>query len=930
MAIEETFINSGIVQNGLPVSDELAAELEKEVLSDSKCFAYIDKHNKVAVKLPCDIRSIKDLAWSTACEIQQEGNEFIKKIFARTGTKTYEQVGVYKKTDVDEDWTVSDDYLVGNGQTFYLTAPNDLTFRYPAATSELETVRVNNKILSTSNYSVNNGTVTSIQLNRDYLNALDAGEYSISLVFNNKTVDGTFFVYKPVLNKYGFYFNQLYVAQLTDSEGEVFNAYIIISDVMLTEGSADIHLCCVLMESSEHEGLDLLIETGVVMVDNAFYIQVYDTFFEMHIQENKIVIDLSTSELGAVPEFIYAGYNNQCAIDEYNRYTINDHGTYTCSHVSALDTLGDRTTYSPILPEVDGRKTTVIAKNGYQGRRNVTIKLPETIETIGRAAFTNCIDVDIWLPSSLKTIGGILSEDYTDSITRIRYHVENINTILSCTFESDAAYAYTPLFSPYVLYEYSNRLFVGEEEVTSVTIPEHINELTSLTLNGLSSLVSISFPKTTTRITSALNECINIAEIFYAGTCAEWLALPKDKDWNKSLNFDNRYSDPFWPATHVQCSDGKVRLRGSDLEGDSQEFNSGAPSTLSFRSEQPLEDFQELQVNGEVVAPEYYTLEEGSTIVHLCHEYLSKLSDGEHSINVVSKKASVEGKFKVISPHRAPEGFYYNLPYYAGYLEIGDPMMPNFNGTIAFYIKEDNTVQIMNFDSESLNSATFNQSGSTYTISDAACEFSGYFSEDGKTFIGTRVFAAGGGWCPDYEGPGVDFKVTPDISCADDCYLYVKLAHGCLVDYWKVQLLDPQTTDPAPIKDNIQGVPVRALCDSIFSRSRIRSVPEMPETITSFGHYAFNDCDSLTKVVVPDHITYIGGSTFRDCLNLMEFIIPTSVTRLGDYIFDGSYALDELTYLGTRAEWDRIEKSERWNSSRAIRTVSCSDGKIYL
>ena len=61
------------------------------------------------------------------------------------------------------------------------------------------------------------------------------------------------------------------------------------------------------------------------------------------------------------------------------------------------------------------------------------------------------------------------------------------------------------------------------------------------------------------------------------------------------------------------------------LGGSGSEYYTVAPSALSFRSTAPLDDFQEVQINGEIVDPSNYTLEEGSTIVKLSSDYLKTL-----------------------------------------------------------------------------------------------------------------------------------------------------------------------------------------------------------------------------------------------------------------------------------------------------------------
>ena len=50
--------------------------------------------------------------------------------------------------------------------------------------------------------------------------------------------------------------------------------------------------------------------------------------------------------------------------------------------------------------------------------------------------------------------------------------------------------------------------------------------------------------------------------------------------------------------------------------------------------------------------------------------------------------------------------------------------------------------------------------------------------------------------------------------------------------------------------------------------------------VTSIGSYAFEDCTSLTSVVIPNSVTSIGGVAFLGCTSLTSVVIPNSVTSI--------------------------------------------------
>ena len=60
----------------------------------------------------------------------------------------------------------------------------------------------------------------------------------------------------------------------------------------------------------------------------------------------------------------------------------------------------------------------------------------------------------------------------------------------------------------------------------------------------------------------------------------------------------------------------------------------------------------------------------------------------------------------------------------------------------------------------------------------------------------------------------------------------------------------------------------------------------------NIGHYAFEECSSLTSVIIPKGVTYIGESAFCYCSSLISAAIPEKVTRIGKGAFYGCTHLE--------------------------------------
>ena len=80
-------------------------------------------------------------------------------------------------------------------------------------------------------------------------------------------------------------------------------------------------------------------------------------------------------------------------------------------------------------------------------------------------------------------------------------------------------------------------------------------------------------------------------------------------------------------------------------------------------------------------------------------------------------------------------------------------------------------------------------------------------------------------------------------------------------------------------------------CDSLTS-------VVIPDSVTSIGDNAFSSCGSLTSVVIGNSVTSIGVRAFAWCGRLMSVVIPNSVTSIESEAFWGCRSLTEAIFLG--------------------------------
>ncbi|MBQ2880553.1 MAG: leucine-rich repeat domain-containing protein, partial [Anaerotignum sp.] len=87
------------------------------------------------------------------------------------------------------------------------------------------------------------------------------------------------------------------------------------------------------------------------------------------------------------------------------------------------------------------------------------------------------------------------------------------------------------------------------------------------------------------------------------------------------------------------------------------------------------------------------------------------------------------------------------------------------------------------------------------------------------------------------------------------------------------------------------------------------------ETVTmlcspSSWDLAFEECLSLTEVVLPDHMTSISYGAFHICTALTEITIPSAMEHISESAFGMCYNLENVYYNGTEEEWNEITIGE--------------------
>ena len=133
--------------------------------------------------------------------------------------------------------------------------------------------------------------------------------------------------------------------------------------------------------------------------------------------------------------------------------------------------------------------------------------------------------------------------------------------------------------------------------------------------------------------------------------------------------------------------------------------------------------------------------------------------------------------------------------------------------------------------------------------------------------------------CFDLTSVTIPNSVTRVTSRAfQKCDKLIQIENGVsYVDKWVIGCDESVTS--VVLRENTAGIGDRAFEDCGSLTSVI-----IPDSVTTIGNYAFYRC-GITSVIIPESVTTIGEYAFHACLDLASVTIGNSVARIGNYAF---------------------------------------------
>ena len=90
--------------------------------------------------------------------------------------------------------------------------------------------------------------------------------------------------------------------------------------------------------------------------------------------------------------------------------------------------------------------------------------------------------------------------------------------------------------------------------------------------------------------------------------------------------------------------------------------------------------------------------------------------------------------------------------------------------------------------------------------------------------------------------------------------------------------------------------------------------------------YSKNNSIKITKINFPENCTCkeIGNQAFSRVISLKEITIPKSITKFGSRAFEECDALEDVYYLGSKADWEEISFKDQYSSP------CCNGASLYF
>ncbi len=322
--------------------------------------------------------------------------------------------------------------------------------------------------------------------------------------------------------------------------------------------------------------------TSVTFAENSQLATIGDYAFEDCSSLSSITIPESVTSIG---KYAFQGCRSLSSITIPEGVTaIGEHAFSDCFRLisitipESVTAIGDYAFYFCSLTSINiPESVTAIGRCAFNSCYSLTsINIPEGVTTIGDSVFRSCSRLtSITIPESVTTIGhcafydccSLTSINIPESVTAIGEDAFSVCSRLTAVYITDlAAWCNIAFGNEKVnpLYEAEN-LYLNGELVETLEIPEGVTVIQPNVFRGATCIQRVALPKGLKGVAAnAFYGCTNIKEVFYAGSEAEWKALPiaagNDPLKNATIYFNSTIDDYYCRITVVASEGGRVAV----------------------------------------------------------------------------------------------------------------------------------------------------------------------------------------------------------------------------------------------------------------------------------------------------------------------------------------------------------------------------------
>ncbi len=578
---------------------------------------------------------------------------------------------------------------------------------------------------------------------------------------------------------------------------------------------------------------------------------------------------------------------------------------------------------------------TKIGAGAFSGNQALTrVTIPRSVTSIGNGTFENC--------SSLSNFSVDSSNSSYASVDGVLYN-KNKTKLICCPAGKAGSFTV-----PDTVKSLSDSCFYGCEKLTSITLPKTVTAIPDYAFEG-SGVKKVTLSSATVSIgDSAFAGCTNLAEItlpdslkkideyaFYGCKSLKRVTIPRQVASLDCYAFCECTS-----LTDVTITKGVTSIDDYAFEECHSLTSVKIPSSVTFISPDAFQNCDKFTGFSVDSGNQVYASKDGVLFNKAMSKLISYPSGKTDVFYTVpsSVKTLEDGSFENLkhlknltigSSVTSLEGYVFNDCETLNTITMGKSLDPD--DIEAFAVLESlKAVNISKNDPKyaSVDGAVFNKAltkllfipegienyevkASVSAIGDNAyfgygtisilnpdCEISDYAFDSGVTVLGyagstAEAYADENGLTfLNLKNPVITGKCGSNLTWSLNAKTGVLTisGNGAMTfptvknddgdDYYQIPWWDYCNL----IKSVTFNGKIKTLADSAFYECSLSEIV-IPDSVTSIGDSAFEDCEKLTKVTIPDTVTSIGDFAFSGCKNLKNLTIPTSVSKIPHGMF---------------------------------------------